>query len=157
MKLGFILSFTYLVLSCVSSQNVTNGNQSNDFYLKIRQTVSGAYKQHTFVFIKNELHIFEKSISKSELAERKKICSKKIKNSEKVEDIESKTEKLASLKSEYINAQLGGLRWEIDFIKGDTNKKIVVENATVTEVQILFETINAIIPDNKPQLHKRTL
>lgn len=154
MKLGFILSFAYLMLSCVSYQNGTNGNQSNDFYLEIRQTVSGASKQHTFVFTKNELHIFENSISRNGLTERKKIYSKKIKNSEKVGDIESKTEKLASLKSEYINAQLGGLRWEIDFIKGDTNKKIVIENSTVTEVQILFETINAIIPDSKPQLHK---
>ncbi len=154
MKLVFILSFAYLMLSCVSYQNGTNGNQSNDFYLEIRQTVSGASKQHTFVFTKNELHIFENSISKNGLTERKEIYSKKIKNSEKVGDIESKTQKLASLKSEYINAQLGGLRWEIDFIKGDTNKKIVVENATVTEIQILFETINAIIPDNKPQLHK---
>ena len=154
MKLGFFLLFAYLMLSCVSYQNGTNGNQSNDFYLEIRQTVSGASKQHMFVFIKNELYIFEKSISKNGLTERKEIYSKKIKSSEKVGDIESKTEKLASLKSEYINTQLGGLRWEIDFIKGDTNKKIVVENATVNEIQILFETINAIIPDNKPQLHK---
>ncbi|HBH07209.1 MAG TPA: hypothetical protein DDX92_11480 [Flavobacteriales bacterium] len=154
MKLGFILSLAYLMLSCASYQNGTNSNQSNDFYLEIKQTVSGASKQHTFVFTKNELLIFENSISKNGLAERKKIYSKKIKNSEKVGDIERKAEKLEGLKAEYINAQLGGLRWEIDFIKGDTNKKVVVENATVTEVQILFETINTIIPDNKPQLHK---
>ena len=154
MKLGFILSITCSMLSCYSYNTGINGNTSNSIYIEIKQTISDANKQHTYVFTQNELHIFENSISKNGIQEKKKIYLKKIKDSEKVGDIERKAEKLKSLKSEYINAQIGGLRWEIDFIRGDTNKKIIVENETVIEVQLLFETINSIIPDKKPHLHK---
>lgn len=143
-----------ILFFCASYQNGTNGNQSNNFYLEIEQIVYGAYKQHNFLITKNELHIFENNISKKGLAERKRIYSKKIKNSEKVGDIERKAEKLEGLKSEYVDAALDGLRWEIDYIKGSSYKKIVVENATVTEVQILFKTINTIIPKSKSILYK---
>lgn len=154
MKFSFIISLSYLLLSCTSLQITNNALQTTDFYLEIKQTVSGANKQHTFIFTKNRLYIFENSISKEGLAERKKICSKKIKDITTIKNIEKKTEELKGLKTEYVNAQIGGLRWEIEFIKDNNNKKIVIENTSIIEINQLFESINSIIPERKPQLYK---
>lgn len=152
MKLELILfGAFFLLMSCLSREAIDTAH-SDGFYLEIKQTVYGGFQnQYTFVLTQNRIHIIERSISE-EGKRKKEIYSKNIKNRVVMNDIKEKAKKLTGLNPEYINAQLGGLRWEISYYEGDEHKKIIVENEEVNEITILFETINSIIPNNKPPL-----
>ena len=143
----------FFAFSCISSKEI-KCVQSNDFYLEIRQTVFGAYEQQMFVFAGNELHIFQERILKNGLIKRKEVYFKKINNKVKIDDIKDKSEKIENLESEYISAQLDGLRWEIFVKEGKSSQKVIIENMSIKEINALFEAINVIIPPNKPKLYK---
>ena len=107
-----------------------------------------------FVFARNELHIFQERILKNGLIKRKEVYFKKINNKVKIDDIKDKSEKIENLESEYISAQLDGLRWEIFVNEGKSSQKVIIENMSIKEINALFEAINVIIPPNKPKLYK---
>ena len=47
---------------------------------------------------------------------------------------------------------IDGIYWEIDYSLGELCQKISVGNTEVNEITNLFETINKIIPKDKPTL-----
>ena len=149
---GYVIAFFFLVSCGVMSKTPVEESQSN-VYLKIDQTVSGAYSQHSFIFFERRFVIKEKSISKAGESIEKKVYSTRLEDSE-YNTLRKKIEAVMKLeKEEYVNPQLGGLRWEINIMLGEESKELVIENANILEVESLFETVNNLIPDKKPSLH----
>lgn len=146
-----IILFFLFFYSCSVNKKVID-DASDIFYIEIRQIVYGKSDQYSFIISDKTLFILRESFSKEGFSERNRIYSKTIKDYSKMKDIKSKVEDLKELESEYIIAQLGGIRWEIDYVQGNFNKKIIIANTTVNEVSLLFKEINSIIPESKPHI-----
>ncbi|GAB4450469.1 MAG: hypothetical protein OHK0036_09240 [Bacteroidia bacterium] len=153
MKLSIVNICLFILLGCTSFKQ---GRQSDikqvDFSLEIKQFVSGSYTQNTFVIVGDKFFIFQNSTTKEGQSERKVIYSKRVK-ANSLSEIKHASNLLFSLKSEYIKAAIGGLRWEITLADKERIKKIIVENYSVKELDTLFNLINKIIPDKKPIIY----
>lgn len=153
MKLSLINICFCIFLSCNSFKSVYDKTTQADFNLEIKQFVSGSYTQQTFVIVENVFFIFQNTTTKEGQLERKKIYSKRIEESV-LNEIKQITNSLLALESKYIKAELGGIRWEIILVNKDLTKKIIVENYSVKEIEMLFNLINKIIPNKKPVIYK---
>lgn len=154
MRLSIVNICLFIFLSCASfKQRRQSVIKKINFNLEIKQFVSGSYTQNTFVIVGNKFIIFQNSVTKEGQSKRVKIYSKRIKEAS-LNKIKQATSVLATLKSEYIKAGLGGVRWEISLIDKEVTKKIIIENYSLKEIDTLFSVINKIIPNKKPILYK---
>ncbi|MEA3495524.1 MAG: hypothetical protein U9R42_05750 [Bacteroidota bacterium] len=150
-KLLILFSIIPIVISC-NIYNTVQNDSNNKIEFEIKQIVSGSYSQYNFVFVDDKLVINEQNITKLGKSNYKKIYSKKIKKYE-IKRIKEAIEPLCQLESKYIKPQLGGLRWELNIVFNDIDKKIIIENYYIPEISLLFDIINNLTPKNKPKLH----
>lgn len=147
-----LIAVFFLVSCGVISTTQVEESKSN-IYLKIDQTVSGAYSQHSFIFFERKLVIKEKLVNKAGESSEKIVYSTRLADNE-YNALQDKIEGVMKLeKEDYVNPQLGGLRWEINIMLGEDSKELLIENANIPEVESLFETVNNLVPDKKPNLH----
>jgi DNA polymerase sigma len=113
--------------------------------------VSPYSNDYLFVVTNGYLLIFDFKTKEHE-AIKKKLIKKKL-TKEEMHDIVSALKKMENLESHHTNDKwIDGIYWEIDYSLGELYRKITIENMEVNEITNLFETINKIIPDDKPTL-----
>lgn len=137
-----------VLLVCILSFDYSFSQiNSDEFCIEIKEFASG-WESFVFSIKTNKIQIFKYTPFKGGY-KRKKLFSKKI-DLQEMSIIKQRAEQLKNLDSQYIQSQIGGIRWEINVMDKNMNKKIIVENMKKNEIQELFDTINSIIPKGIP-------
>ena len=148
----------YIGLPIFFGCSLSKNNQSKleneiNFNLEIKQNLSGSYVQNTFVFVMDKFFIYESRTTKEGQLTREKIYSRRI-NANGMSEIKRLSLTLFDLNSHYTKAELGGVHWEINLMYEGKNKQINIESYSVKEINLLFDAINKIIPNDKPAIYK---
>lgn len=152
-KMKKVLLILLFLFGLGQQKNYSLIAQNSKFQLKIKQFVSGASSNHEFIISENKLVLLETKINHKGVSKRKTVMKKKI-SSAKLNELKNSSEVILQMQREYIKAELGGVRWEIELIFKNTDKKIIIENVAIPEIETVFTIINSLIPIGKPILYK---
>ena len=150
-RIIIILPLIFILTACVSHKNNVRNDSVPYCHLEVKQTVLPYSNDYSFVVTNGYLLIIDLNTKENKTI-KKELIKKKLRK-EEILDIISALKKMKNMESRYTDDKwIDGIYWEIDYSLGELCQKISVGNTEVNEITNLFETINKIIPKDKPTL-----
>lgn len=139
-----------LLLSCNTNKNIEPNKEQVSIVIQqllVKPEYIFSIQQSKFKILENR-YSYKKNASKVKQINR---YSAQL-NTKELLTISHKIKGLNNLKEQYSKPVIGGIVWQIDYSINGEQKSITLDNYLPNEVKKLFQIINSLIENGKPQL-----